>query len=105
VAQPYGDLVHEGQLLDPVCRDIEALLISSQRRVSGDVHLLLQTGSVFVTGVESPYSLMAASRGVYGEAAGEWSARDALGFSRIAALPGMFHVRAGERAAALAENG
>jgi argininosuccinate synthase len=105
VAQPYGDLVHEGQLLDPVCRDIEALLISSQRRVSGEVHLLLQTGSLFVTGVESPYSLMAASRGVYGEAAGEWSARDALGFSRIAALPGMFHVRAGERAAALAQDG
>jgi argininosuccinate synthase len=43
---------------------------------------------------------MAASKGVYGEAAGEWSARDALGFSRIAALPGMFHARAGERAAA-----
>ena len=101
VAQPYGDLVHEGQLLDPVCRDIEALLVSSQRRVTGEVHLLLQTGSVFVTGVESPYSLMAASRGVYGEAPGECSAGDALGFSRIAALPGMFHLRAGERAAAL----
>ncbi|MBV9316245.1 MAG: argininosuccinate synthase, partial [Gammaproteobacteria bacterium] len=105
VAQPYGDLVHEGQLLDPVCRDIEALLSSSQRRVSGAVQVLLQTGSVFVTGVESRYSLMAASRGVYGEAAGEWSARDALGFSRIAALPGMFHARAGERAAAAREDG
>jgi argininosuccinate synthase len=97
VSQPYGDLVHEGQLLDPVCRDIEALLTSAQRRVTGEVHLLLQTGSVFVTGVESPYSLMAASKGVYGEAAGEWSARDALGFSRIVALPGMFHARAGQR--------
>ena len=41
---------------------------------------------------------MAASRGVYGEAAGEWSAADALGFARIAALPGLFHTRAGERA-------
>jgi len=102
VAQPYGDLVHEGQLLDPVCRDIEALLISSQRRVSGKVHLLLRTGSVFVEGVESPFSLMAASRGVYGEAAGEWSPADALGFSRIAALPGVFHTRAGEHAAAAA---
>jgi argininosuccinate synthase len=99
VAQPYGDLVHEGQLLDPVCRDIEALLISSQQRVSGDVHVVLQTGTVFVAGVESPWSLMAASKGVYGEAAGEWSAGDALGFSRIAALPGVFHTRAGERAA------
>ena len=101
VAQPYGDLVHEGQLLDPVCRDIEALLCSSQQRVTGDVHLLLQSGSVFVEGVESPFSLMAASRGVYGEAAGEWSASDSLGFSRIVALPGVFYTRAGERAATL----
>jgi len=100
VAQPYGDLVHEGQLLDPVCRDIEALLLSSQQRVSGEVHLRLQTGNVFIEGVESPYSLMAASRGVYGEAAGEWSATDALGFSRIVSLPGVFYTRAGERAAA-----
>src|SRR5664279_5240927 len=38
----YGDWVHEGQLLDPVCRDIEALLLSSQQRVSGDVHVLLR---------------------------------------------------------------
>jgi argininosuccinate synthase len=96
VAATYGDLVHEGQLLDPVCRDIEALLLSSQRRVSGDVRLLLQPGSVFIEGVESPFSLMAASRGVYGEAAGEWSAADALGFSRIVSLPGMFYARAGE---------
>jgi argininosuccinate synthase len=98
LAAPYGDLVHEGQLLDPVCRDIEALLSSSQERVTGAVHLKLQTGSVFIEGVESPYSLMAASRGVYGEAAGEWSAADALGFSRIVALPGVFYTRAGERA-------
>jgi len=104
VAQPYGDLVHEGQLLDPVCRDIEALLLSSQQRVTGDVHLLLQSGSLFVAGVESPFSLMAASRGVYGEAAGEWSASDSLGFSRIAALPGVFYTRAGERAATLPED-
>jgi argininosuccinate synthase len=100
VAQPYGDLVHEGQLLDPVCRDIEALLESSQQRVTGAVHVLLRPGSLFIEGVESPYSLMAASRGVYGESAGEWSAADSLGFSRIAALPGVFYARAGERAAA-----
>ncbi len=99
LASPYGDLVHEGQLLDPVCRDIEALLVSSQERVTGEVRFKLQTGSLFVEGVESPYSLMAASRGVYGEAAGEWSAADALGFSRIVSLPGVFYARAGERAA------
>jgi argininosuccinate synthase len=95
VAAPYGDLVHEGQLLDPVCRDIEALLLSSQQRVSGEVHLQLRPGALFIEGVESPYSLMAVSRGVYGEAAGEWSASDALGFSRIVALTGQFYHRAG----------
>jgi argininosuccinate synthase len=99
LAQPYGDLVHEGQLLDPVCRDIEALLLSSQERVTGTVHVLLQSGGVFIEGVDSPYSLMAASRGVYGEAAGEWSATDALGFSRIVSLPGVFYTRAGKHAA------
>jgi argininosuccinate synthase len=93
VAATYGDLVHEGQHLEPVCRDIEALILSSQSRVTGEVHLLLRTGTVFVEGVRSPYSLLGASRGVYGEAAGEWSAADARGFSRIAALPGMLHAR------------
>ena len=95
VAQPYGDLVHEGQLLDPVCRDIEALLLSSQERVTGKVHVLMRPGSLFVEGVESPHSLMAASKGVYGEAAGEWSPTDALGFSKIVSLTGVFHRRAG----------
>jgi argininosuccinate synthase len=98
VAQPYGDIVHEGQHLDPVCRDIEALLISSQERVSGEVRVLLRPGNAFVEGVISPYSLMAASKGVYGEAAGEWTPADALGFSRIQALTGIFHKRAGELA-------
>ena len=98
VAAPYGDLVHEGQLLDPVCRDIEALLLSSQQRVTGDVHLLLRPGALYIEGVDSAYSLMAASKGVYGEAVGEWSAADALGFSKIVALPGVFHRRAGDAA-------
>ena len=96
LAGPYGDLVHEGQLLDPVCRDIEALFISSQARVTGDVKLLLGPGRVFIEGVNSPYSLMAASKGVYGEAAGEWTPTDALGFSKMLALPGIFHTRAGK---------
>jgi len=93
VAAVYGDLVHEGQHLEPVCRDIEALLLSSQARVTGEVRLLLRTGQLFVEGVSSPASLLAASRGVYGEAAGEWSAADARGFSRLAALPSMLWAR------------
>jgi argininosuccinate synthase len=105
VAGPYGDWVHEGQLLDPVCRDIEALLLSSQERVTGVVHVLMRPGSLFVAGVESPYSLMAASKGVYGESVGEWTPVDALGFSKIVALTGVFHQRAGELAAKAASQG
>lgn len=104
VAAVYGDLVHEGQHLEPVCRDIEALLLSSQARVSGEVRLLLRPGQVFVEGVSSPASLLAASRGVYGEAAGEWSAADARGFSRLAALPSMLWARMADAAAPPAAN-
>ena len=95
VAQPYGDLVHEGQHLDPVCRDIEALLLSSQARVTGEVKLVFRPGSLFIEGVNSPYSMMAASKGVYGESAGEWTPADALGYSKMLALSGIFHKRAG----------
>ena len=95
LAGPYGDWVHEGQLLDPVCRDIEALFISSQERVTGKVHVLFRPGSLFIEGVESPHSLMAASKGVYGESHGEWTPQDALGFSQLVSLTGMFHARAG----------
>ncbi len=94
VAASYGELVHVGQHLDPACRDAEALLTSSQTRVSGEVKLLLRPGQVFVEGVVSAHSLMAASRGAYGEAAGEWSASDAVGYSKLLSLPGMLHTRA-----------
>ena len=93
---PYGDLVHEGQHLDPVCRDMEALFVNSQARVTGEVKVQYRPGNAFVAGVTSPYSIMAASKGVYGEAAGEWTAADALGFSKMVGLPGMFWTRAGK---------
>jgi argininosuccinate synthase len=97
LAGPYGDLVHEGQHLDPVCRDIEALFVASQARVTGEVTVSYRPGSAFVAGVASPYSLMTVSKGVYGEAAGEWTAADALGFSKMVGLPGMFWARAGKQ--------
>ncbi len=96
VAQSYGDWVHEGQHLEPVCRDIEALLTSSQVRVTGEVKVLFRPGSAFIEGVTSPHSLMTASEGVYGEAAGEWTPADALGYSKMLALTGIFHKRAGQ---------
>ncbi len=94
LANTYGDFVHYGKQLDPACRDIEALFASTQQRVTGTVKLILRPGNAFVAGVTSPYSLMAATKGVYGEAAGEWTAQDALGFSKILALSGMLQARA-----------
>jgi argininosuccinate synthase len=96
LAATYGDLVHEGKQLDLVCADIEAFLASSQRRVSGTVKVKLRPGSLFVEGVDSPYSLLAATKGVYGESAGEWSAADALGYSRVMSLSGSLQTRAGK---------
>ncbi|MFW2403835.1 MAG: argininosuccinate synthase, partial [Gammaproteobacteria bacterium] len=96
VAASYGDFVHEGKQLDAVCRDIECLLESSQRFVTGEVRTQFRAGSVFVEGLSSPHSLMAATKGVYGEAAGEWTPADALGYSRILSLTGMLQTRAAE---------
>ena len=98
VAHIYGDLIHEGKQLDPVCRDIEALLSSSQQRVTGQVNFTLRPGNLFIDGVDSPYSLLAATKGVYGEAAGEWSAEDALGYARILSLSGSLLTQAGTSA-------
>ncbi len=95
VSASYGDFVHEGKQLDLVCGDIEALLESSQQRVSGDVHITLKPGSLFVDGVESPHSLLAATKGVYGEAAGEWTAVDTLGYAKVLSLTGSLQTRAG----------
>ena len=94
VAAIYGDLVHEGKQLDIACDDIEALLTSSQRRVTGTVKFTLRPGHLFIEGVTSPHSLLAATRGVYGEAAGEWTAGDAVGYARILSLPGILQTRA-----------
>ncbi len=95
LAATYGDLVHEGKQLDIVCNDIEAFLSSSQQRVTGTVTFSLRPGHLFVEGVTSKHSLLAATKGVYGESAGEWSAADALGYARILALPGSLQTRAG----------
>jgi argininosuccinate synthase len=95
VAAIYGDLVHEGKQLDLVCDDIEALLAASQKRVSGTVKFALRPGQLFIEGVESKHSLLAATKGVYGEAAGEWTPADALGYARVLSLPGSLQTRAG----------
>ena len=94
VSAAYADFVHEGKQLDLACDDIEALLVSSQRRVTGTVRFALRPGQLFIEGTSSPHSLLAATKGIYGESAGEWTASDALGYARILSLPGSLQTRA-----------
>ena len=83
LAQFYGNWLHEGQILDPVMRDIEAYFTSSQQHVSGDVFLQLMPYRFQVTGVDSPYDLMSAKFGKYGEMNTGWTGEDVRGFTKI----------------------
>lgn len=79
----YGQLVHEARFLDPLARDLEAFLGSSQERVNGEARVHLRQGVCQVTGVRSPYSLMSVQKSAYGEHTKLWSPADARGFTRI----------------------
>ncbi|HVZ97619.1 MAG TPA: argininosuccinate synthase domain-containing protein [Chitinophagaceae bacterium] len=83
LADFYGNWLHEGQVLDPVMRDIESFLQSSQQNVTGDVFVQLMPYRFQVTGIESPYDLMSAKFGKYGEMNSGWSGNDVRGFSKI----------------------
>lgn len=87
VADFYGTMLHEGQPFDPALRDIEAMLNSSQQRVSGEVALSLKYGAFSVGSVTSPHSLMSAASGKYGEEFSLWSGADATGFGKILSIP------------------
>ena len=83
LAQFYGNWLHEGQILDPVMRDIEAFLENSQQNVTGDVFVQLMPYRFQVIGIESPYDLMNSKFGKYGEMNNGWSGEDVRGFSKI----------------------
>lgn len=83
LSQFYGNWLHEGQILDPVMRDIEAFLENSQHNVSGDVFVQLQPYRFQVTGIESPYDLMNSKFGKYGEMNTGFTGEDVRGFSKI----------------------
>lgn len=79
----YGNWLHEGQILDPVMRDIEAFFSTSQENVSGTVFVELMPYRFQVTGIESKYDLMSSRFGKYGEMNSGWSGEDVRGFSKI----------------------
>ncbi len=83
LAQFYGNWLHEGQILDPVMRDIEAFLEKSQRQVIGDVFVQLMPYRFQVIGIESPFDLMSSRFGKYGEMNTGWTGEDVRGFSKI----------------------
>lgn len=83
VSNWYGMFLHESQYLEPVMPDIEAMLTSSQRNVTGEVELLLRPLSFETVGVDSPNDLVKNKLGEYGETAKAWSSEDAKGFIKV----------------------
>lgn len=81
----YGMMMHEGQYLDPVMRNIEKFMEDTQTNVSGSVHVTLAPYQFQVTGVESEHDLMNAKFGHYGEMNSGWSGEDVKGFTKILA--------------------
>lgn len=79
----YGNWMHEGQMHDPIMRDIEAFLQSSQRTVSGEVFVELHPYRFNIIGIESKHDLMSNQFGSYGEMNNTWSGEDVKGFSKI----------------------
>jgi argininosuccinate synthase len=79
----YGMFLHEAQYLEPVMRDIEQFLQSSQQNVTGKVIVKLRPYSYTLVGVESPFDLMKTDFGEYGEVNRAWSADDVKGFTKI----------------------
>jgi len=83
LASFYGNWLHEGQILDPVMRDIEAYLISSQAQVTGDVFIQLNPYRFQIIGIESANDLMSDKFGKYGEMNTGWTGADVRGFTKI----------------------
>ena len=83
LASFYGNWMHEGQFHDPVMRDIEAFLQSSQETVNGKVFVELHPYRFQIIGIESAHDLMSSKFGSYGEMNNAWTGEDVKGFSKI----------------------
>lgn len=87
VANWYGMFLHESQYLEPVMPDIEAMLVSSQRNVTGTAILKLRPLSFETVGVDSPNDLLKSKLGEYGEMQHGWTAEEAKGFIKVSSTP------------------
>ena len=93
IGEFYGQMLHEGLYFDPVMRDIEAMIASSQETVTGEARLRLRSGHFDVTGVKSPFSMVAGAA-TYGETTRLWTGPEAAGFAKLHALPMTLAARA-----------
>lgn len=91
LANWYGTLLHEGQYLEPVMRNIETFLEDSQTSVTGTVKVHLAPYRFYVVGITSEHDMMSSKFGTYGEMNNAWSGEDVRGFSKILANQAMFH--------------
>jgi argininosuccinate synthase len=83
LSQFYGNWLHEGQIMDPAMRDIEAFFESTQQQVTGEVFVQLMPYRFMINGIESAYDLMSNRFGSYGEMNSGWSGEDVRGFTTI----------------------
>lgn len=93
----YGAALHESRFFDPLARDIEAFLQSSQRRVTGEVSVRLRHGQATVLGASSPFSLMDPAIATYGEGTARWTGAEAAAFAKLYALQDELLARAGQK--------
>ena len=91
LANWYGTHLHEGQYLEPVMRDLEAFLESSQKQVSGEVFVRLYPYRFTLDGIKSKNDLMNSNFGNYGEENKAWTGDDAKGFIKILSNAGKIY--------------
>lgn len=91
LANWYGMMIHEGQFLDPLARNIEGFLQDTQKFVSGKVYVRLAPYRFFILGMESEHDLMSSEFGAYGEMNMAWSGDDVKGFTKIMANQTMIY--------------
>ncbi|HEY3242529.1 MAG TPA: argininosuccinate synthase [Phycisphaerae bacterium] len=94
----YGSCLHEARFFDPLMRDLEAFLLSSQQRVTGQIRVKLFGGQALVLGATSPYSLMSKDVALYGEQSSLWNGSEAAAFAKIYGLQDWLLQRVGTKA-------
>ncbi|WP_266368156.1 argininosuccinate synthase [Tellurirhabdus rosea] len=98
LANWYGTMLHEGQFLEPAMRNLETFLTDTQSQVTGKVHVQLAPYRFTVLGIESPFDLMSAKFGSYGEMNNAWTGDDVRGFSKVMSNQVMIYEKVKESA-------